>query len=100
MDGTVLRFGKLRGSEAMIEQVKGFSYSASSLLGGASFFPDTTNGETNDEHSEEINKSSVDSSKHSSLHTSFASPKLYDGASVRYCNFLIIYYCSRFSDKF
>ncbi|KMZ65548.1 Phosphatidylserine decarboxylase [Zostera marina] len=82
VDGTVLRFGKLRGSEAMIEQVKGFSYSASSLLGGASFFPDTTNGETNDEHSEEINKSSVDSSKHSSLHTSFASPKLYDGASV------------------
>lgn len=71
VDGTVLRFGELRGSGAMIEQVKGFSYSASSLLGCTSFFPETINGVA--EHSEERFESSKDLSKHSSLH---------DGASV------------------
>ena len=38
MDGTVLRFGEIKHPGAMIEQVKGFSYSVSSLIGTRSFF--------------------------------------------------------------
>ncbi|WOG86289.1 hypothetical protein DCAR_0205490 [Daucus carota subsp. sativus] len=36
VDGTVLRFGELKHPGTMIEQVKGFSYSVSSLLGARS----------------------------------------------------------------
>jgi phosphatidylserine decarboxylase len=39
VDGTILRFGELREPGAMIEQVKGFSYSVSSLLGANSYIP-------------------------------------------------------------
>ncbi|XP_059063263.1 phosphatidylserine decarboxylase proenzyme 1, mitochondrial isoform X2 [Cryptomeria japonica] len=39
VDGIVLRCGQLRGPGAMIEQVKGFSYSAFSLLGSESVLP-------------------------------------------------------------
>lgn len=39
VDGIVLRCGQLRGPGAMIEQVKGFSYSAFSLLGSKSDLP-------------------------------------------------------------
>ncbi|KOM52397.1 hypothetical protein LR48_Vigan09g105600 [Vigna angularis] len=39
MDGTILRFGELKGPGAMIEQVKGFSYSVFSLHGASPFLP-------------------------------------------------------------
>uniref|UniRef100_A0A7N0UPR6 Phosphatidylserine decarboxylase proenzyme 1, mitochondrial n=1 Tax=Kalanchoe fedtschenkoi TaxID=63787 RepID=A0A7N0UPR6_KALFE len=38
-DGIVMRFGEIKGAGAMIEQVKGFSYSAISLLGTNSALP-------------------------------------------------------------
>lgn len=39
VDGIILRVGQLKGPGAMIEQVKGFSYSALSLLGSRSVLP-------------------------------------------------------------
>lgn len=39
VDGIILRVGQLKGPGAMIEQVKGFSYSAVSLLGSSSALP-------------------------------------------------------------
>lgn len=50
MDGTVLRFGELRGASAMIEQVKGFSYSVCSLLGDSRFLPMMPDGNMHEEH--------------------------------------------------
>lgn len=49
VDGTVLRFGEITGAGAMIEQVKGFSYSVSSLLGASPFLPRITEGDSIDE---------------------------------------------------
>ena len=46
MDGTVLRFGELTGTGGMIEQVKGFSYSVSSLLGASLLLPTISNDNT------------------------------------------------------
>ncbi|KAI8012272.1 hypothetical protein LOK49_LG06G01308 [Camellia lanceoleosa] len=37
VDGTIIRFGELKGAGSMIEQVKGFSYFVSSLLGASPF---------------------------------------------------------------
>ncbi|WVY91920.1 hypothetical protein V8G54_037434 [Vigna mungo] len=56
MDGTFLRFGELKGAGAMIQQVKGFSYSISSLLGASPFFP-TTYGDVQEKHNESITTS-------------------------------------------
>ena len=53
MDGTVLRFGELKGAGAMIEQVKGFSYSVSSLLGTSSFLPMIAEEDMQEERSEQ-----------------------------------------------
>ncbi|KAI8029805.1 hypothetical protein LOK49_LG01G00173, partial [Camellia lanceoleosa] len=39
VDGTILRFGELKGAGSMIEQVKGFSYFVSSFLGASPFLP-------------------------------------------------------------
>ncbi|KAG6427764.1 hypothetical protein SASPL_112011 [Salvia splendens] len=53
VDGTVLRFGELRGPGAMIEQVKGCSYSASSLLGANSHLPMIAAEDANEDSSKE-----------------------------------------------
>jgi phosphatidylserine decarboxylase len=53
VDGTVLRFGELKGAGAMIEQVKGFSYSVSSLLGTSSFLPMIAEEDMQEECSEQ-----------------------------------------------
>lgn len=81
VDGTVLRFGELRGAGAMIEQVKGFSYSAFSLLGASSFLPLIAKGDVNEESSEPEN-ASREKSKKSWLRVSLASPKVRDPVSA------------------
>ncbi|KOM52396.1 hypothetical protein LR48_Vigan09g105500 [Vigna angularis] len=53
MDGTILRFGELKGPGAMIEQVKGFSYSVFSLHGASPFLP-TSDGDVQEKHNESI----------------------------------------------
>ncbi|WOL07595.1 phosphatidylserine decarboxylase proenzyme 1, mitochondrial [Canna indica] len=75
VDGKVLRLGELKGSGAMIEQVKGFSYSASSLLGANSSLHESTNEDGNNNQYPEQSLSE-DSSRKSWWHISFASPKV------------------------
>lgn len=83
VDGTVLRFGELRGPGAMIEQVKGFSYSASSLLGANSNLPMIAAEDANEESVEE-EKTVRDVNQKSWWSISFlASPKVRDNASSR-----------------
>ena len=81
MDGRVLRFGELRGPGTMIEQVKGFSYSVSSLLGTSSSLHDAAeelSGEQiQDNMPENCNAKSW-------WRVSIASPKLRDQTLSRY----------------
>lgn len=79
MDGTVLRFGELKGAGAMIEQVKGFSYSVFSLLGASPFLPTTADGDVQEEHNESTTNS--EKSKKSWWRVSLASPKVWDPKS-------------------
>lgn len=83
MDGTVLRFGELKEVGAMIEQVKGFSYSVSSLLGASSFFSSTAAVEDIQEESSGQDQNLVDKSKKSWWRISLASPKVRDPAPAR-----------------
>ncbi|OVA04160.1 Phosphatidylserine decarboxylase-related [Macleaya cordata] len=80
VDGRILRFGELKESGAMIEQVKGFSYSASSLLGATSFLPlvqeDMLGGDVEQSNS-------ANDSKKSWWRISFASPQVRDLTPVR-----------------
>lgn len=80
VDGIVLRFGELRGAGAMIEQVKGFSYSASSLLGASSFLPMIAAEYAREENGEEEN-TMRDETQRSWWRISLASPKVRDTAS-------------------
>lgn len=75
MDGTVLRFGELKTTGAMIEQVKGFSYSVSSLLGANSILPLMAEKSTGKEN---INHKSLprEKNKKSWWKISLASPKI------------------------
>ncbi|XP_074570637.1 phosphatidylserine decarboxylase proenzyme 1, mitochondrial-like [Curcuma longa] len=73
VDGKVLRLGELKGTGSMIEQVKGFSYSAVSLLGANSTIHEAANEDGNKKYPLQI---SEDSSKKSWWHVSFASPKV------------------------
>lgn len=77
VDGTVLRFGELKGAGAMIEQIKGFSYSVFSLLGASPFLPTT---DVQEEHSESI--TTTVKSKKSWWRVSLASPKVWDPTFV------------------
>ena len=79
VDGTVLRFGELKGAGAMIEQVKGFSYSIFSLLGASPFLPTTADSEVQEEHSESMTTTAK--SKKSWWKVSLASPKVWDPTS-------------------
>ncbi|GFP81770.1 phosphatidylserine decarboxylase proenzyme 1 mitochondrial [Phtheirospermum japonicum] len=82
VDGTVLRFGELRGPRAMIEQVKGCSYPAYSLLGANSHLPMVAAGDANEESVvEETNVK--DATQKSWWRVSFASPKVRDTSSSR-----------------
>lgn len=82
MDGTVLRFGELKGAGAMIQQVKGFSYSVSSLLGAS--FPMIAEGNTQDESSNDEQESiQTEKSKKSWWRISLASPKVRETVSER-----------------
>ncbi|KAM4073738.1 hypothetical protein ACJW30_10G042300 [Castanea mollissima] len=82
VDGTILRFGELKGVGAMIEQVKGFSYSVSSLLGASSCLPMIAQGDMQEEVSEQ--ESTVkEKSKKSWWSISLASPKVWDPVSAR-----------------
>lgn len=81
MDGTILRVGELKGVGAMIEQVKGFSYSVSSLLGSSSFLPMIAEGDMH-ESGEQKNTPS-EKSKKSWWSISLASPRVRDTVSAR-----------------
>ncbi|KAL6501547.1 phosphatidylserine decarboxylase 1 [Orobanche gracilis] len=82
VDGTILRFGELRGPGAMIEQVKGCSYRASSLLGANSHLPVIAAGDAYEESDVEENNVR-DVTQKSWWKISFASPKVGDTASSR-----------------
>ncbi|XP_018446566.1 phosphatidylserine decarboxylase proenzyme 1, mitochondrial [Raphanus sativus] len=87
VDGTVLRFGELKESRGMIEQVKGHSYSVPALLGTNSLLPMVPVG--NDESGEEaVGDNKGDKSW---LRVSLASPKLRDSISASPMKGL--YYC-------
>ncbi|XP_028550025.1 phosphatidylserine decarboxylase proenzyme 1, mitochondrial isoform X3 [Dendrobium catenatum] len=74
VDGTVLRFGELRGPGALIEQVKGFSYSAYSLLGATTSLHEIVDTDAPEEHSE--HSFTEERHKTSWLRISLASPKI------------------------
>ncbi|XP_052725778.1 phosphatidylserine decarboxylase proenzyme 1, mitochondrial isoform X2 [Vigna angularis] len=89
VDGTVLRFGELKGAGAMIEQVKGFSYSVFSLLGASPFLPTTADGDVQKKHNESI--TTTEKSKKSWWRVSLASPKVWDPKSS--CPKRGLFYC-------
>ncbi|KAF7051464.1 hypothetical protein CFC21_059699 [Triticum aestivum] len=76
VDGKVLRLGQLRGPGTMIEQVKGFSYPVSSLLGASSSLHDATEEDISGEPTEQNVPES--SNAKSWWRVSVASPKLRD----------------------
>lgn len=82
MDGTVLRFGELRGPGALIEQVKGFSYSAYSLLGATTSLHEVVDMDAVEEQSEQ--SSAEELHKTSWWRISLASPKVRHRISARY----------------
>ncbi|CAH1451815.1 unnamed protein product [Lactuca virosa] len=79
VDGTVLRVGELKEG-VMIEQVKGFSYSVSSLLGARSLLPLMAPPAHEDTSCQQQNKLNSSSSK-SWWRISLASPKLREPSS-------------------
>ncbi|XP_071724111.1 phosphatidylserine decarboxylase proenzyme 1, mitochondrial [Rutidosis leptorrhynchoides] len=90
VDGSILRFGELQGAGARIEQVKGFSYSVSSLLGSSSFLPMRAEGDI-DEETNEPENSLPEKSKRSWWRISLASPKVRETVSA--CPVKGLYYC-------
>ncbi|XVF51768.1 hypothetical protein PTKIN_Ptkin04bG0211100 [Pterospermum kingtungense] len=90
VDGTILRFGELKGAGAMIQQVKGFSYSVSSLLGAS--FPMIAEGNTQDEsRNGEQESTQREKSKKSWWRISLATPKVRETVSESPMKGL--YYC-------
>lgn len=84
MDGTVLRFGQLKEAGAMIEQVKGFSYSVSSLLGANSLLPMIAVEDMQEEDRIGQENTLRDESKKSWWRISLASPKVRDPVPAWY----------------
>ncbi|KAK1285476.1 hypothetical protein QJS10_CPB20g01456 [Acorus calamus] len=82
VDGTILKFGELEGPGAMIEQVKGFSYSASALLGSNTVLPQVVGEDMNSEVSGK-KQTDTTSVKKSWWRISLSSPKVHDPLSVR-----------------
>lgn len=89
VDGTVLRFGELKAG-AKIEQVKGFSYSVTSLLGANTFLPMLPEGDTHEESGKEESVPRH-TSKKSWWRISLASPKVQD--PVPACPMKGLFYC-------
>lgn len=78
MDGTIVRVGELKEG-VMIEQVKGFSYSVSSLLGAGSFLPLMA---AKDSHNTSYQENNLrDDNTKSWWRISLASPKLRESSS-------------------
>ncbi|KAL9246849.1 hypothetical protein vseg_020337 [Gypsophila vaccaria] len=77
VDGVVMRCGQLKESGAMIEQVKGFSYSVSALLGRNSFLP-MISGRDEIEDSSEMADNLRNQPEKSWWRVSFSSPKIRD----------------------
>ncbi|KAH9777201.1 phosphatidylserine decarboxylase proenzyme 1 [Citrus sinensis] len=97
VDGIVLRVGELKGVGAKIEQVKGFSYSVSSLLGSSSFLPMIEEGDMH-EQSGEQESTPTEKTKKSWWSISLASPRVRDTATTRShvlfsCPVKGLYYC-------
>ncbi|KAL8162611.1 hypothetical protein V2J09_014100 [Rumex salicifolius] len=82
VDGIVMRFGELRGAGAMIEQIKGYSYPALSLLGTGSFLPMAVQ-ENEDDMDSQGQDSPVDGNGKSWWRLSLASPKVVDPSPTR-----------------
>ncbi|KAK9079966.1 hypothetical protein SSX86_001641 [Deinandra increscens subsp. villosa] len=90
VDGTIVRVGELKEG-VMIEQVKGFSYSVSSLLGAGSFLPLMA---AKDRHEQDVRKQEnniKDESTKSWWRISLASPKLRESPSS--CPMKGLFYC-------
>lgn len=81
MDGTILRCGELKAAGAMIEQVKGFSYSVYALLGASSFLPMVAGGKINEDEVEKESPTKEERKK-SWWRVSLASPKIRDPVSA------------------
>ncbi|KAI3707372.1 hypothetical protein L6452_25825 [Arctium lappa] len=81
VDGTVIRVGELKEG-VLIEQVKGFSYSVSSLLGAGSFLPLMAACDKQEVSSCQENNLR-DESRKSWWRISLASPKLRESSSSR-----------------
>ncbi|XP_058213066.1 phosphatidylserine decarboxylase proenzyme 1, mitochondrial isoform X2 [Rhododendron vialii] len=75
VDGTVLRFGDFKEAGTMIEQVKGFSYSVSSLLGARPLLPSMEDVQRESRGQE---KAPRDEDKKSWWRITLASPKVRD----------------------
>ncbi|CAI9095773.1 OLC1v1031786C3 [Oldenlandia corymbosa var. corymbosa] len=91
VDGTVLRFGELKPG-AMIEQVKGFSYSVSSLLGARQFLPAANEQNIEPENGGE--EHSKEAAQKSYLSVSLASPRVRDeepASSLKGLFYCVIY---------
>ncbi|XP_039142007.1 phosphatidylserine decarboxylase proenzyme 1, mitochondrial [Dioscorea cayenensis subsp. rotundata] len=89
VDGMVLRIGELGGPGAMIEQVKGFSYSPFSLLGPRTSLHKVVDGNACNEPSEL--STAQGTTKKSWWRLSFASPKVRN--SVPSCQMEGVFYC-------
>ncbi|XP_054824379.1 phosphatidylserine decarboxylase proenzyme 1, mitochondrial isoform X2 [Prosopis cineraria] len=90
VDGTVLRFGELKGAGSMIEQVKGFSYSVCSLLGASQFFPISADDNIHEKHIESVSTTDEKGNR-SWWSVSLASPKVWDPKSS--CPERGLFYC-------
>ncbi|XP_074264776.1 phosphatidylserine decarboxylase proenzyme 1, mitochondrial-like [Silene latifolia] len=77
VDGIVMRYGELKEYGAMIEQVKGFSYSLSALLGQNSFLPMVSRRDV-DEECSDVGDNHRDQPKKAWWRVSFSSPKILD----------------------
>ncbi|KAL8216426.1 hypothetical protein R6Q57_023263 [Mikania cordata] len=82
VDGTIVRVGELKEG-VMIEQVKGFSYSVSSLLGAGSFFPLMAAKDIHQHDGSQQENNIRDESTRSWWRISLASPKLRESSSSR-----------------
>ncbi|XAR70474.1 Phosphatidylserine decarboxylase [Bertholletia excelsa] len=90
VDGILLRCGELKEAGAMIEQVKGFSYSASSLLGANLLLPAIPDENAQQESSAK-EKTQRDENTKSWWRISLGSPKVRDPAPA--CPMKGLFYC-------
>ena len=85
-----MRFGELKEPGAMIEQVKGFSYSVYALLGRNSLLP-MVHGKDVVEESSEGGDGHKDQTKKSWWRVALASPKIRDPMPARYAGIYTLF---------